>query len=105
MKYSAQIKTSGIGSGVEMTAEDESGLLKMVWNAEYITSHILQVRRCSFYNRNTKRHSWIREAMVGGWDKRENTMSEMPPPPPELCDLAIKEWGKISVNWENWKQR
>jgi hypothetical protein len=105
MKYSVAIKTSGIESGVEMIAEDEGGLMKMVWNAEYITSHVLQVRRYSFYKRTTKRHNWVRDGVIGGWDKRQDTLSEMPPPPPELCDLAIKEWGKITVNWEDWKKR
>lgn len=103
MKYKAEIKTSGLGSGIEMTAEEE--LCKMVWNAEYRHNHELRVRRYSFWKRETKRHGWKMTAQVGGWDKRQDTLTEMPSPPPELCDLAIKEWGKISVNFGDWRER
>ncbi len=85
-----------------MTAEDE--LYKMVWNVEYRTNHELRVRRYSFWQRQSKRHGWKMKDQVGGFDSRKDTLSEMPPPPPELCDIAIKEWGKIYINFD-WRTR
>lgn len=101
MEYKAEIKTSGIGSGVEMTAQED--LIKHVWNAEYTTNHELRLRRFALYIRASKRHGWKQKDVIGGWDRRGDTLTDMPIPPIELQLIAIREWGKIEFNME-WKR-
>ena len=103
MEYKAEISVVGTSGGIIMIAEEE--LTKMVWRAEYRENQELRVRSYSFWERKTKRHGWKRTEWLGGWDKREWTLTTMPCPPPELCDLAIKKWGEISVNWQDWNAR
>ena len=102
MEYKAEIKTSGISSGVEMTAQDD--LIKHVWNAEYTNNHELRLRRYAVYERETNRHGWKVKGVIGGWDRREDTLKEMQIPPADLMLLAIQVWGNIGFNLE-WKRK
>jgi hypothetical protein len=103
MKYAVELTTTGIGSGIKMIAEGD--LEKMEWSTEYRDSHELRVRKFYCYERKSKRHGWVKTAQLGGWDRRNDTLTDMPCPPPELCSMAIKKWGEISVNWADWNIR
>jgi hypothetical protein len=98
MELSAIVKTYGLGSGLEMTMQDD--LYKKVWLAEYRFSHELYVKTYAEYTRKSKRHGWVRTGYAGSYDKRENTITEIPLPPVELRRIGILVWSSIQINTE-----
>jgi len=107
MKFSAKVTTYGMGSGIEMTAEEENGLTKEVWTAEYRHSHVLQVRQYILFKRETKRHNWkiINKISAFNIRNKQNVDLKMPPQPEELIKEAIRAWGEISVTDFKWNER
>jgi hypothetical protein len=62
----------------------------------------LRLMNYSFLERKSSRHKWIVTAQWDRLDRRYNTISEPPSPPPDECDKLIKKVSKlIYVSWDS----